>query len=268
MRFRSSIAAVGLIGGLLSTSVFADTITQIERNDTRRVYLAWKRETARALGVGQRGSNERVRKIKLGICQDFSFFVGSLGAPVGSLTYTLIEFALRMNVMQQVLGSFPENLWKDRLAAYEATELEHIISGRRYDTELGGSQHRDERQFKSALARELNQFRRSSNTRYPTVHPEPSGCGDGPQDVAIDTIPPARRIQIINVHYYGVCEDILRNTQPERCTYWRDFSNEGRLSGRYKLLVTWDGGPPQPRDMNVDDLRADRNGVLRFRVTR
>ena len=176
----------------------------------------------------------------------------------------LLTLALYYYTYRDVFMStyYPNSFWQPILKEYENQNLARIAGGR-------GALKMDLR----ATARRFQKYRKSHPSEHlPKAVGRADGCGAGEETVKIVVHGKYKRIQYIEGIDYAIC-----NLRKEGiCNYWTDYSNSesgDQVSGRYKVLVTWEDDSQSPLiDLNVATLSAYSPAgdplVLKFEINR
>lgn len=206
-------------------------------------------------------------------------FLGGEGAEnVSEKETDLTELAYEVAYLSRTLiaAGYPTRVWSKTLRQYENHAFDRIVAGKKagllWDVEDTG-----DAPIFIALAKKANSYRKSQASRHlPTVLSTSPGCGAGELDVTIKTTPHARRIQYINLIYFGLCEHQGKDATDEKsCSYWLDASLKApsgeasvSMAGNYKILVTWSDGHTKLVSLPVDDQPGAENMSVDFEINR
>jgi|SRR6476620_1233704 hypothetical protein len=235
----------------LSTSAHGQTSSQIAAEKPADTYSYFKRTLARlkagADAVAKRGTQSD-KSLSLTDCWGVGDYIGP--DDQDSITQKAADLAYDVLFMQAALeaAGYPKVLWEGDLAEYERANLANISE---YDLSKQPAIER--------LAKKLNDYKKTSNSNYKNVTPHHEGCGGGEVPIMIRTIPPAQRVQYINLVKYELCHSQGLDPTGPLCDRWVDYSEGAGMSGKYKVFVTWSDGYSALRDLNVDDLFRGRN---------
>jgi hypothetical protein len=265
MRRNILTAAIAIAIGLFASLTWAQNSDRITAANPAATYLYLKQAMINAGGPSEIGVRKNDSFTTLTSCDDASTLIGYDGNQ-RSVMRRAAELAYDVLYMQGEIkqAGYPWSLWEPEIQAYEQTHLRNIRTFEVMWFSAAGS--RD----KQAIAAKLNKYRQQHPTeRLQRIMAGAEGCGAGEVDVRLVTAPKAQRVQYINSIKYDLCASQGLNPRGTDCNHWVDYTagNGGALmSGRYSVRVIWSDGTTDYRDLNVDDLPGDKNGVYSFAI--
>jgi hypothetical protein len=156
---------------------------------------------------------------------------------------------------------YPANLWSDLLAAYEAKEVDLIISA---DEKAADAWTERRSEFLNGLRKPLDAFRRTKRGLRPVV--VEGGCGAGEMSVTIETEPKGGQVLFIPTFFYELCR--VQNVNPDDttgCNRWRE-AVDGKLasvSGDYLYVVHWPDGATRRGKLSFNKLEDGQTVTLK-----
>jgi beta-glucosidase/6-phospho-beta-glucosidase/beta-galactosidase len=284
-------ASVVVFAICITTIVHAQSSIDRSRENPKETYFSLKRSFERT----QARSKVYIADSKvtsLAPCLDAADAFGATMSQEDLLGVAVAELANELVYLRVVLGTYPSRLWRDWIAEYESKRLIEISNTdweslrKKRQAEIESSPKSDnetaessvsaqepefesefEKIAKQALTKKLKDYNRDHKHRR-EVFAGMEGCGgDGVVSVSLVAIPDARRIQYISVHLFSLCKDQAYDPLDQvRCPRWQDYSETALLSGRYKVLVTWTDGNLALRDLDVDAIKEDKDGVRKLSI--
>jgi hypothetical protein len=255
-----SIACGLALSAIISTELAAQTSRAKTAAEPRKTYTAIKQSFA--------ASYPPARPDPSGVSLTPCLTPTLQGEPI---LVRLADHAGDVVMMENALQTYPRDLWKKDLDQYEERVLVQIADQKRElkkADDYSGYTYEVQRQFKEALAQKLNAYGKSRKT-LPEVFPGRENCFVATVGVRIVVQPTPQRVRLLQIHFYNICkEQALDPLNPAQCDRWTDYSRDGHLAGRYKVLVNWSDGQSSLRDLDVDSLRAEKGKEPRFLISR
>lgn len=223
--------------------------------------LAFYKDALRAAGVQEEADARKIDNfVPLTSCSTSYDYMGE-EKDQDIVSKNLADLAFDLAYMEAVLrvAGYPKYLWEADLAKFQQSKLASLQD---YDPSQG---ERDS--IKVDLAKKLNSYKKTHRGKYKKVIPGQEGCGAGEIDVRIQTVPPAQRVQYINMIKYDLCTFQKIDPMGADCDHWFDYGDKGAMmAGRYKVRATWSDGTTVFRNLDADSLPEDKNGLHPFRI--